>query len=105
MKKLLLALSILLLLIGCATPMDPVVKHKYIVQEVPDNWLQDCSVTAPPDRDVYLTSPWSERERLLAETNQGNFKNLATCNKDKAAIRKWKAEQLKLVKELEAKQQ
>lgn len=93
MKKFLLAVLMAALLSGCGHLSTTVTHFHYFGADVPDNLIQDCVVTAPPDRDQYNNSTWPQKEELLQGTLKSNYQNLAQCNADKKGVRDWKAQQ------------
>lgn len=90
-------MAVMLGLTGCATKVEyrdvVVEKVKTIVQTPPDHLLADCKISKPPSRD-YVTKTYPEKETILVNYAVQQTTNLGECNKDKAALRKWKTEQL-----------
>lgn len=103
MKKSLLTLAVIaaVCLSACATT-EPLVKYKYIGDEVPDSLVQDCAVSAPPAKSQYSASTAQQKEALLSRALGATYKDLADCNGDKAALRDWKAQQARLRADAEA---
>lgn len=88
--------AILLTLTGCATKVEYrdviVEKVKTLVIAPPDHLMADCRITQPPGKD-YITKSYPEKETILVNFAAQQTLNLGECNKDKAALRKWKSDQ------------
>lgn len=96
--KLVFAILVALLLSACGTT-EPLVRYKDLAGFPPDALLQDCEVTRPPLLENYLASDWAGREDLLTKSNVAQYKAMAKCNKDKASLRKWKADKQQLIEQ------
>lgn len=87
----------LALLSGCASNPEVkevvVTKVEVIVKTPPDSLLRDCPVAAPPKPQDYAKKPFKVKEAMLVEFGAKQTVNIGNCNKDKAALRQWKAEQ------------
>lgn len=55
-----------------------------------DALLVNCRVSAPPDRNLYLSVSQTERERMLAEAWMEQTTNLVNCNMRLEDLRQWK---------------
>jgi hypothetical protein len=90
-NSILLAFAILalVLLSGCATP--PVVPiYKTVVVAPDDNLLISCSVSAPPAKLAYKAATPKEREEMLIDHADKQYKNLFLCNDRWGKVRLWK---------------
>lgn len=87
-------------LVGCTTQPQVrevvVTKTNVELRLPPDILLKDCPVEKPPLPKDYVTKPASEKEAMLTEYGVKQTLNLGKCNDDKAGLRQWKDEQLKL---------
>lgn len=70
-----------------------VTEAKVITRLPPDELLKNCAIAQPPDAKTYATKDYAEKEKLLVEFAAKQTFNLGECNKDKAALRRWKKEQ------------
>ena len=90
------------LIVGCSSaPKEKevvVANTKTIVKLPPDALLKNCAVATPPDAKSYVTKSYEEKEKALVDFAAKQTFNIGECNKDKAALRKWKAEQERLLK-------
>lgn len=100
--RLAFALLAVVLLAACGHT-EPIVRYKYMMALPPEALVQDCSVTLPPSKDAYQQQNWTQREKALTDTSINQYRDLALCNNDKAALRSWRAAQKRLVEEQEAK--
>lgn len=101
MRLLLVALVVpfSLLMTACATqaPKEIVVTQtKQILKVPPESLMQDCKITAPPDKQEYIQAKRSEREDMMFQYADSLLADLGNCNTDKKALRNWAAEQKKL---------
>lgn len=100
--RLITAFALLALaLTGCGHT-DPVVRYKYAGQLPPLTLVQDCKAAPPPAKEIYLSSAWSEREKLLSKSLQQSHQLVAVCNTALTELRDWRSKQEKLIRELEA---
>lgn len=81
-----------------------VTKIKTVAKYPPETLLKDCPVAKPPDPKTYAKKSFKAKEAALVEFAAQQTVNVGACNKDKAALRQWKAEQLKLEQELKDKE-
>lgn len=85
------------ILTGCSSaPKEKevvVTETKVITRLPPDELLKNCAIAQPPDAKTYATKDYAEKEKLLIEFAAKQTFNLGECNKDKAALRRWKKEQ------------
>ena len=81
-----------------------VTKVKTVAKYPPETLLKDCPVAKPPDPKTYAKKSFKAKEAALVEFAAQQTVNVGSCNKDKAALRQWKAEQLKLEQELKDKE-
>ncbi|MNU19566.1 hypothetical protein D3C71_77950 [compost metagenome] len=95
-------IAAVVLLAGCGTT-QPIIQYKNVLLSPPDSLLQDCRAEEPPERELYNAAAWTEKERLLFTHAGGQMKNLDLCNVDKRALRKWKADQVRMIEEKEKK--
>ena len=98
MRKAILLLA--LVAVGCSSaPKEPQVKEvvvtkvEYQVKLPPESLLKDCKISQPPNPKNYAKKSYKEKELLLVTFGAEQTVNLANCNKDKAALRKWRQEQ------------
>ncbi len=96
--SILLFIGIVLLFTGCATKPAPVQKEKVVVEvkniyhTPPETLLRDCTISAPPKPENYIKRSYKEKEAMLVKYAAEQTVNLSDCNKDKAALRKWKSD-------------
>lgn len=90
------------LLAGCGTT-QPIIQYKNVLLSPPDSLLQDCRTAEPPDSELYKSAIWTEKERLLFNHSGEQMKNVDLCNIDKRNLRKWKADQVRMIEEKEKK--
>lgn len=96
-------LAIMMTMPACSTiePQKvPVTEYRVIVRTPPDVLMKDCTVTPPPSAESYVNEPWHKKEKILTDFAAKQMFNLGDCNKDKAALRKWKEEQLENAEKL-----
>ena len=67
-----------------------VVEVKNIYHTPPETLLRDCTISAPPKPENYIKRSYKEKEAMLVKYAAEQTVNLSDCNKDKAALRKWK---------------
>lgn len=67
---------------------------KTVVIAPEDSQLLDCLVAAPPDKAVYVAATPKEREKMLIELAEKNYKNAFLCNDRWGKLRDWKKKQL-----------
>ena len=93
------------LLVGCG-PTMPVVSYKTKVVAPEDNLLRDCFVRPPPSREAYKNAGVNatreqaaeQREKLLFDYSGAQLKDTAGCNVRWQELRKWKKEQIEMIK-------
>jgi len=102
MLRLAIIVSLAALLVGCGAT-QPIIQYKTVVLSPPDSLLQDCKTEEPPETSYYLASPWTEKERLLFANSSAQMKNIDLCNVDKRTLRKWKADQQRMLEAKEKK--
>lgn len=128
MRNIAFALMLVCMMVGCGTPQR-VVKIEHVLVAPEDNLMVDCDIAPPPAKADYLKDYTvgavvpapavpkgeqyylaqyarglknaEERERMLADANLKNIKNLDVCNQRWAKLRKWKVD---AKKELEVKE-
>lgn len=81
-----------------------VTKVKTVAKYPPEALMKDCPVARPPDPKTYAKKSFKAKEAALVEFAAQQTVNVGSCNKDKAALRQWKAEQIKLEQELKDKE-
>jgi len=94
MKKLNIGIiSILILaclsLVSCAT-VEPKYVYKTEVISPKDEWLIDCELIEPPNKNEYMLGTVKDREKLLSNFASKLMNSIIVCNKRLADIREWK---------------
>lgn len=80
-------LSFSMLLSGCITKTVFITQTKYEVVRLPGDMLKKCPTTPPPDRAKYMAGTDEEKENTLASYNVELIGDVASCNKQIAAIK------------------
>lgn len=94
----LFALLCLVALVGCGATVKEVIVYKteYILVTPPDAFIAPTKSGVPPDPITYSKSSLLDREELLIDYANSQTTQLGMCNANKASLRAWKAEQIKL---------
>lgn len=101
MYKLISLLFLTLLLVGCATPPQPVAvtKVETKVIKLPNHLKTPCFVTAPPDRTTYPTLTYRQKEDMMTVYAINLLNDLKNCNIKIEQINSFEEEQIQLLKE------
>lgn len=100
-KSLILVISLLLFTISGCGSNPPVVQIQNKLLTPDDNLLQDCVVTHPPDKDVYIGALEKEREKMLVTYSSSLLNDLFTCNNQLKALREWKRNSISVLSGIE----
>lgn len=76
-NKLLLLLS--LCLTACVKP-EVVYQTQVKYQTLPEMFIQDCDLVTPPDKDVYLSKNFTDREGMLTDKFISAMESIHKCN-------------------------
>lgn len=89
-------ISLLLLLVGCAT--KPVVQERVVYQfiKVPFSLTEKVRLSAPPEAEFYSTQPPAVQESLLFDVIAQRTKEIGVCNSRLTGIDNWSAIQAKI---------
>lgn len=89
MARILACLFAAITLMGCSTREVVKWKTKYVFVEMPPSLYSHVPAAAPPSEEVYVKAECQQREVFLIETLNANYRQLASCNQQSAAIREW----------------
>lgn len=85
------------LITGCGTKIVYVTQTRYEMVRLPAETLENCSITAPPEKGSYLALADEEKENSLANYNVALIGDLAKCNAQWEIVRKKEDENARLV--------
>ncbi len=88
--KYVLALCLTLLSTGCQNSNTVYVPQtSYVVMD--DDWLKDCVIVTPPDKDAYRGALEGVKNALWSKTYMKQLMEVDICNKNKAKAREFNA--------------
>lgn len=90
-------------LVGCATKApepNVIIKTEYKHVLVPDAFLNDCFISKPPAKDVYIASGEKAKEGMLTDYSMSLLKDLKNCN---AQLSKARSFQTQIEEEIKGK--
>lgn len=94
MKYWLLMIAFIATLTGCATTKPDtitIIKNTYI--EVPNELLERCSATIPPQVQAYSQSPQITKEYILTMYATNLLQDIALCDQQVQKIKQWNKQQ------------
>lgn len=103
MKKInLFIIAVALILTGCAgneVREQVVTKAKTQLIVIPDSLLEECSVTPPPDKDLFVKT-YNDDQRLnsIVLYSMDLIKDMAKCNNKITQIRELQNKQINIYK-------
>jgi hypothetical protein len=92
--KYLIIIMLIVVLAGCGM-IKPIVVTKdiNILISPPDQLLENCNISPPPDKNTYLNSDWENREGMLMTYSRLQITNIVICNERMGNLREWKKRQ------------
>ena len=97
----LICIGVLIALSGCATkPEERIVeKTVYIQVIIPKTLLTKCPVTAPPKRDLYIASSFTDKEEMQTDYITHLLGDIKSCSDRIVIIDQYQEKQIKLIKD------
>lgn len=89
MKKGLLSILVVLLLVACSTPKEPVVAREveFRTVDIPNKYLKECPASVPPSKEDYLNGDDRAKKSMLINYSKELLVDLKKCNAKINAIK------------------